>query len=292
MTTKQLVSTTPFSIERSFALQQLGHVDPTATISSTAFVKRYTNREGELVQFSLSTHDDGLVARFDGPVGEDEARFVEQLAALDTLDDGLLSFVPHHPVVKRLTHAFAGLRLLRVPWLFDVAAGAILQQRVSFADAANAFKRIALQHGDGGADVVFPHARRVASLQRFEFEALGIDLKRAGALKALAKEEVFRSFLHGGVGYDELRRRLVRVQGIGPWTTEMILGFGAGDADALPVGDLHLPGLVCRVLAGERDGTDARMLELLEPWRGHRFRVVRLLWSAVFSAPQLLRPHR
>lgn len=291
-TTRRITSAAAFSIERSMALQQLGHVDPTATLSSTVFTKHYTNRDGERVRFCLAQHTDGYVAAFDGAVGDDEERCVEQFATLDTLNDGLLSFVPQHPVLRRLVHAFAGLRLLRVPWLFDVAAGAILQQRVAFPDAANGFKRIALQHGtvdDADNAVAFPNARHVASLPRFEFEALGIDVKRAAALKALAKEEVFRSFLHAGVGHDELRRRLLRVPGIGPWTTEMILGFGAADADAVPVGDLHLPGLVCRVLAGERDGTDARMLELLEPYRGHRFRVVRLLWSAVFTAPHLLK---
>ena len=50
-----------------------------------------------------------------------------------------------------------------------------------------------------------------------------------------------------------------------------------GDADAVSVGDYHLPRLVCRLLAGEPDGGDERMLELLEPYRGQRARVVLLL---------------
>ena len=45
----------------------------------------------------------------------------------------------------------------------------------------------------------------------------------------------------------------------------------------MSVGDFHLPNLVAFGLAGEIRGNDARMLELLEPWRGHRARVVRLL---------------
>jgi 3-methyladenine DNA glycosylase/8-oxoguanine DNA glycosylase len=57
----------------------------------------------------------------------------------------------------------------------------------------------------------------------------------------------------------------------------MTLGFALGDPDAVPVGDLHLPHLVAWALAGEHAATDARMLELLEPFRGHRARVVRLL---------------
>ena len=50
-----------------------------------------------------------------------------------------------------------------------------------------------------------------------------------------------------------------------------------GDPDAVSVGDYHLPGLVAWALARERRGTDERMLELLEPYRGQRGRVIRLL---------------
>jgi 3-methyladenine DNA glycosylase/8-oxoguanine DNA glycosylase len=58
------------------------------------------------------------------------------------------------------------------------------------------------------------------------------------------------------------------------------MGFVLGDADAVPIGDLHLPHEVCWALAGESSGDDQRMLELLEPWRGQRFRVLRLLLCA------------
>jgi 3-methyladenine DNA glycosylase/8-oxoguanine DNA glycosylase len=58
-----------------------------------------------------------------------------------------------------------------------------------------------------------------------------------------------------------------------------------GDPDAVSVGDFHLPNLVAFSLAGEIRGTDARMLELLEPWRGHRARVIRLLEMSGLRPP-------
>ena len=50
-----------------------------------------------------------------------------------------------------------------------------------------------------------------------------------------------------------------------------------GDPDAVSVGDYHLPHIVSWALAGEARGSDARMLELLEPYRGQRGRVQRYL---------------
>ena len=50
-----------------------------------------------------------------------------------------------------------------------------------------------------------------------------------------------------------------------------------GDDDAVSVGDFHIPNLVAWALAGEPRADDARMLELLEPYRGRRALVIRLL---------------
>ena len=59
-----------------------------------------------------------------------------------------------------------------------------------------------------------------------------------------------------------------------------------GDADAVSVGDFHLKHLVAYALAGEPRATDERMLELLEPYRGHRARAVMLLERAGIGAPR------
>ena len=53
-------------------------------------------------------------------------------------------------------------------------------------------------------------------------------------------------------------------------------------ADAIP----FRPHTVAWYLAGEERGSDERMVELLEPYRGHRFRVVSLLWQSGITAPR------
>jgi 3-methyladenine DNA glycosylase/8-oxoguanine DNA glycosylase len=59
-----------------------------------------------------------------------------------------------------------------------------------------------------------------------------------------------------------------------------------GDADAVPVGDYHLKDVVAWNLAGRPRGTDDEMLDLLEPYRGHRGRVIRLLTLAGDRPPK------
>jgi 3-methyladenine DNA glycosylase/8-oxoguanine DNA glycosylase len=76
------------------------------------------------------------------------------------------------------------------------------------------------------------------------------------------------------------------VPGIGPWTVAEVGRTALGDADAVSVGDYHLPHLVTWALSGERVGTDERMLELLEPYRGQRGRVQRLLEAGAPGPPR------
>jgi len=59
-----------------------------------------------------------------------------------------------------------------------------------------------------------------------------------------------------------------------------------GDRDVVSLGDYHLPHQVSWALAGEARGSEARMLELLEPYRGHRARVIRLLTLGGIQAPR------
>jgi 3-methyladenine DNA glycosylase/8-oxoguanine DNA glycosylase len=101
-------------------------------------------------------------------------------------------------------------------------------------------------------------------------------LRRLGIVAARLEEAV-------GLGLDAAYARFRAIPGVGPWTAGYVAMLALGDCDAVFVGDLHLPHLVSSALAGERRGSDERMLELLEPYRGHRARVVRLLLAGAQS---------
>jgi 3-methyladenine DNA glycosylase/8-oxoguanine DNA glycosylase len=84
----------------------------------------------------------------------------------------------------------------------------------------------------------------------------------------------------------DARQRLTALPGIGPWTAAEVSLVALGDADAVSVGDYHLPSLVAFALAGEARADDERMLEILEPYRGQRGRVVRLLEASGIGPPR------
>lgn len=167
----------------------------------------------------------------------------------------------------------------RTDRLWDALVGAILGQKVQIANAKSSRRRLARRFGepapgpDGGS--VLPAPERVGELGYADFHTLGVERKRAETLLRAARE---MSRLDGLTGErpETVQRRIQHIRGIGPWTAAMVSASALGDADAVPVGDFHLPNTVAWHLAGEERADDARMLELLEPFTGHRWRVIRL----------------
>ena len=208
---------------------------------------------------------------------------LHRLESLLGLQDDPSGFTPAHGPLATLARRGRGLHLVRSPWVFDILCQFVLQQRVSFRDAARSHRHFVRTVGEpapGPPGLLLPpaphHWLRASSE---DFRRAGVDGQRAGRLRAAA-----RAAKMVDAAFDRepasARAALGHIRGCGPWTVEMVMGFALGDADAVPVGDLHLPSLVARALVGESRADDARMLALLEPHRGHRFRLIRLLLAS------------
>jgi len=197
-------------------------------------------------------------------------------------------FAPLDPVIDSLSDRFPTPRIGATGRWFEALATAVIGQRVVKVDAGASRTRLSWRHGDpapGSPPVpLFPRPESILEITDHEFHMVGIERSRARALRVGAK---YASRLErlGSVGSAEATSWLQKLPGIGPWTAALTTAVAGGDADAVPVGDLHIPRLVSYALAGEPNGDDERMLELLEPYAGHRQRVVRMLKLGGAGAP-------
>jgi 3-methyladenine DNA glycosylase/8-oxoguanine DNA glycosylase len=192
-------------------------------------------------------------------------------------------------VVHAAHRRSSGLRFAAGLRLADVVVPTILGQRVTSQEARRSWWTLVRRTGvaaPGPHDLQLPpDPAVVARLNDADWHRLGVERQRADAIRRVL------GVLHGleaAAERDsmELQRLLCTVPGIGPWTATGLAQHVLGDPDAVLLGDLHVPHNVCFALAGEERGSDERMLELLEPWRGQRARVVRLLARSGRRAPK------
>lgn len=212
-----------------------------------------------------------------GPGGEWALeRAADMLGAADRPEQ----FSPAQPLVRDLHRRFPGLRFGRSGALFEALVPAVLGQRVTGREAARSWRQLVRalpEPAPGPSNLLLPPAAEtLGSLGYFDLHPMGIEKARALTILRACSiaprlEKAAAGPLHDA--YNLLRQ----IPGVGPWTAAKTAMVALGDADAVPVGDFHLPNLVCWALAGEPRGGDPRMLELLEPYRGHRARVLQLL---------------
>ncbi|MYW43284.1 DNA-3-methyladenine glycosylase 2 family protein [Streptomyces sp. SID161] len=200
------------------------------------------------------------------------------LGAADTPD----AFVPRHRVVALARHRRPGLRLTRTGLVLESLIPSVLEQKVTTVEAYAAWRTLVRTYGEPapgpapGRMYVMPAPRTWALIPSWDWHRAGVDDKRASTILravrvAVRMEEAAR--MEPGAA----RARLEVVPGIGPWTSAEVVQRSHGAADAVTVGDLHLPGIVGWALAGDRTADDAEMLRLLEPYAGQRHRAARLI---------------
>jgi DNA-3-methyladenine glycosylase II len=158
----------------------------------------------------------------------------------------------------------------------------ILEQQVSLASARAAYDRLAGRVGELTAGGI------LASTDD-ELRADGFSRQKARYVRALASALEDGSLdLEAVASLDDdgVRRALVALPGIGPWTAEVYLLSALRRPDTWPVGDIALQEGARRALGLERRPTPDELAEIGEAWRPHRGSAARLLWHLYLSEPR------
>ncbi|MGV8877108.1 MAG: DNA-3-methyladenine glycosylase family protein [Rhodoglobus sp.] len=184
-----------------------------------------------------------------------------------------------------------GLRLTRTTLVFEALVMAILEQKVTGIEAKRAWRLLVTAHGTpapGPAPAgmrVVPAPQGWAQIPSWQWHRAGVGPQRsATVMRATRVAASLERTADWGRGGARVHRALQSIVGVGVWTAAETAQRAHGDPDSPSVGDYHLAAAVGWALIGE-PVDDERMLELLEPWRGHRQRVVRLIMASGFRKP-------
>ena len=276
----------PLDLRLTLGPTRTGRGDPSTRLRSDHAIRASRTPNGPATLL-LEVADGELRARAWGEGAEWALEQLPQLVGEDDVDD----FVTDHPLVADLHARMPGLRVGATRRMLEALVPAVCGQNVSAFEAKRAHRQLMEALGDPapGPDefrlLVPPHPQVLASTNHQDFHPLGLERGRADVIRRAAARAVSIESL-GAESPAEAEHRLRALAGVTLWTTALVRTVAMGDPDAVPVGDHQLKHLVAWVFTGERRGSDAQMLDLLEPFRGHRGRVLRLLKASGLGPPR------
>jgi 3-methyladenine DNA glycosylase/8-oxoguanine DNA glycosylase len=272
----------PVDMVRTLSVLQHGAGDPCHRVAAGGTVWRASRMPTGPVSYRIAArtpHE--ITAEAWGPGA------AELIAALPTLlgsRDQPEQFEPRNELLRNAHRHFVGLRVPATGRVLEALIPAVLEQKVIGLDAAAAWRRLVTRFGElapGPAPAgmrVPPTAQEWMALASWDWHQAGVDQRRATTARACATyaDKLERAAAAHPDDPAAVYRLLEALPGVGPWTAAQVGHRALGDADALPIGDYHLASLTGWALAGGTLAEDA-VLAFYEPWRPHRYRVVRLL---------------
>jgi len=219
---------------------------------------------------------------------------LEGVPGLVGLDDDPSGFEPR-PEHTRLVAAWQarpGWRVPRSRAVLEALIPAALEQRVTGLEARRAWRALVMKYGEPApgpraeANGLFvpPDPAGWQQIPSWVWLKAGVDEARRRAIICASRvagrlEETLEQ------SHEEAARLMRTVPGVGIWTAAEVRQRAHGDPDAFSWGDYHVSRNVSWALTG-KILDDAGCAEVIECYRGHRYRVQRLLELDAVSRPR------
>ncbi|MCQ6557156.1 DNA-3-methyladenine glycosylase 2 [Paenibacillus mendelii] len=217
--------------------------------------------------------------------------FIKNWFDLDRDLEPFLQLSKGDPLLEPLAEAFAGLRVVGVPDLFEALCWAIAGQQVNLTFAYKLKQRLTEAYGDaaereGVTYRVFPLPERFASVTVEELCSLQFTRNKARTIldvaSLISSGELSRDRLLTLTDPDAVDKELTRIRGIGPWTAQYVRMRCLGDPTSLPVGDVGLQNAVKQLLGLNQKPTPLELQTLFEPWSGWESYITFYLWRTLY----------
>jgi 3-methyladenine DNA glycosylase/8-oxoguanine DNA glycosylase len=272
----------PVDARLTLSVLQRGGGDPCHQLLADGSVWRTSLMDGGAVTYRVSQRDTGAIEVSAWGPGADE--LVSAAPAILGGDDDPSGFEPHLDLLRTAHRRLRGLRVPATGRVLEALVPAILEQKVVGIDAFASWRRLVRRFGSpppGPAPATMrvpPSPATWRGITSWEWHRAGVELGKARTIATCASY-AGRLETAGARRRHEpeaVYRMLRSIPGVGVWTAAQVGQRALGDADAAPFGDYHLPGLIGSALVG-RTVTHEEVPAIIERWRPHRYRLVRLL---------------
>ena len=170
---------------------------------------------------------------------------------------------------------------------FRALVRAIVGQQLSTKVAASIYNRLVALYGTEKSLI----AENVASTPEIELREVGLSWAKVRALKDLSEKTIKKMIPSrqkmNHMNNAELIEALTQINGIGPWTVEMLLIFSLGRADVMPATDLGIRKGFQIVYRRQKLPEPKQILDFSKKWQPYRSMASWYLWRATDQSPQI-----
>jgi len=163
--------------------------------------------------------------------------------------------------------------------VFETLVHSIVGQQISAKAADAVWKRFLGLVGDVEPEAVSVHSTEA-------LRAVGLSGRKVEYIQGLACDAAWVcDFDWSELSDDEVRGKLTKLRGVGPWTAEMVLIFSLLRADIFPLGDIGIVRAIVELYADRVRLEPNQLLKIASPWAPYRTVAVWYLWRHLDAEP-------
>jgi DNA-3-methyladenine glycosylase II len=190
-----------------------------------------------------------------------------------------------HPTIYNMVAQYGVPPMFQRDFSFETVVKIILEQQVSLASGRAAYNKLLQQLGE-------IHPTGILSLDVDALRACSVSRQKAGYLHNLS-QRVLNNQLDlekiPALPDDEVRKQLMVVKGIGPWTVDVVLMLCLKRPDVFPLGDVALVNSVRHQLA-KPDWTLKEIGEYATRYKPYRTIAAYCYWHAYIQRKNIKTP--
>ncbi|MGR3812152.1 DNA-3-methyladenine glycosylase family protein [Jiulongibacter sp. NS-SX5] len=260
------------------------------------FVFKLFEFEGQHILTQLEFTEDSIKIHFPdlAPSSKEEIKiiaYVKEWFDLETDLEEFYAIAKHDKILAPLIHQFRGLRLVKVPDLFEAASWSIIGQQINLPFAYQCKRRL-IEHIGNGKEITgqkhfaFPKPEEVLKITDEDFVKMKFSRQKVKYLRHLSEAILERKIEKSNLQtltYDEAERKLLELKGIGKWSANYILMRCLGFKEAFPAADVGLHNALKKSLQLDHKPNLETVLKFAKPWKGWESYATFYLWQSLLN---------
>ncbi|MDN5204653.1 DNA-3-methyladenine glycosylase [Fulvivirgaceae bacterium BMA10] len=218
-------------------------------------------------------------------------RFISEWFDLATPLESFYEEVKNDIILNGLTKKYFGLRLIKIPDLFEAISWSIIGQQINLQFAYQTKRNLVERCGeylDYNDDrfYLFPKPQKVLELKDEDFKSMKFSKQKTNYLKGVAEKFISGNLNKASLQQlspEEMKNELTQIKGIGNWSANYIMMRCFGFKEGFPVEDVGLHNAIKNQLQLAKKPNLEEVKELTSHWHNWKGYRTYYLWRSLLD---------